>query len=174
MTFRAIVVTLCMMFSTQPQFAADNPVFPSLEAADLNKQKIQLPGGLAGEVNVLLVAFQREQQADIDTWLPLLPTLVKKHSKLSYYEMPVISRSNFLMRWIIDNGMRGGIPDKQQRARTITLYLDKKPFLKTLEISSEDQIYVLLVNKSGEVLWRTEGLASQAKLESLEAYLDAR
>jgi hypothetical protein len=163
-----------MMFPAQSYFAAEAAIFPSLEASDLNKQKIHLPSGLAGELNVLLVAFQREQQADIDTWLPLLPGLVKKHPKLSYYEIPVISRSNFLLRWIIDNGMRGGIPDKQQRARTITLYLDKKPFLKKLGISAEDRICVLLVNKSGEVVWRAEGVASQAKLESLEAYIDGR
>jgi hypothetical protein len=160
-----------MMSLAQPQFAARNPVFPSLEATDLNKRKLQLPGGLAGEVNILLVAFQREQQDDINTWLPLLPALVKRNPKLAYYEIPVISRSNFLLRWVINNGMRGGIPDKEQRARTITLYLDKKPFLKALEISSEDQIYVLLVNKSGEVLWRTEGVVSQEKLESLRVFL---
>lgn len=76
MNFRAIVVTLCIMFSAQPHFAADNPVWPSLEGSDLNKRKIQLPGGLAGEMNVLLVAFQREQQKDVDTWLPLLPAVV--------------------------------------------------------------------------------------------------
>ncbi len=173
MNFKAIGVTLCIMFSAQPHFAADNPVWPSLEGSDLNKRKIQLPGGLAGELNVLLVAFQREQQNDVDTWLPLLPALMKAHPKLAYYEIPVISRSNSLLSWIIDNGMRGGIPDKQQRARTITLYLDKKPFLKTLEISSEDRIYILVVNKNGKVLWRTEGVASQEKLESLEAFLNA-
>lgn len=172
MNCRAIVVTLCIMFSTQPHFAAGNPVFPSLEASDLNKRKIQLPGGLAGELNVLLVAFQREQQKDVDTWLPLLPALMKAHPKLAYYEIPVISRSNPLLRWIIDNAMRGGIPDQEQRAHTITLYLDKKPFLKTLEISSEDRIYILVVNKSGKVLWRTEGVASPEKLESLEAFLN--
>ena len=105
--------------------------------------------------------------------IALLPALVKAHPKLAYYEIPVISRSNSLLRWIIDNGMRGGIPDKEQRARTITLYLDKKPFLKTLEISSEDRIYILVVNKNGKVLWRTEGVASQEKLESLEAFLNA-
>ena len=172
MNFRAIGMTLSIMFWTQPHFAAGNPVWPSLQASDLNKRKIELPGGLAGELNVLLVAFQREQQKDVDTWLPLLPALVKAHPKLAYYEIPVISRSNSLLRWIIDNGMRGGIPDKQQRARTITLYLDKKPFLETLEISSEDRIYVLVVNKSGKVLWRTEGVASQEKLESLAAFLN--
>ena len=76
MNFTAIGMTLSIMFWTQPHFAAGNPVWPSLQASDLNKRKIELPGGLAGELNVLLVAFQREQQKDVDTWLPLLPAVV--------------------------------------------------------------------------------------------------
>jgi hypothetical protein len=170
--FPAIVFTL--LFWTGSAVAATSPVFPSIEASDLNKRKIQMPGGLEGEWNLLLLGFERDQQDGIDTWLPLLPVLVEQHPKLAYYEIPVISKSNFMLRWIIDGGMRRGIPDKEQRARTFTLYLDKKPFLETLQIGSEDQIRVLLVKKSGEVVWRTEGVASQGKLEYLEAFLDGR
>jgi hypothetical protein len=154
--------------------AASNPKFPSLTAADLNKQEVRLPGGLSGDWNLLLIAFQREQQKDIDTWLPVLPAVVQKHPNLAYYELPVISRMNFMMRWFVNTGMRNGIPDKQQRGRTITLYLDKKPFRDTLQIPSEDNIYALLVNKAGEVVWRTEGTVSEEKLRSLENFLNAR
>lgn len=153
---------------------AEQEVFPAMEATDLNKQSIRLPGGLAGELNLLLMAFERRQQADIDTWLGPLPALAGKHSQLAYYEIPVISRMNFVMRWVIDNGMRGGIPDKAQRARTITLYLDKKLFLAALDINSEQEIHALLVNRAGVVVWRSTGVASEEKLRSLEAFLDAQ
>jgi hypothetical protein len=150
---------------------AGQPMFPTLEATNLNKQTLQFPGGLAGDLNLLLVAFQREQQADIDTWLPALPAVTVRHPNFSYYEIPVIERMNFMMRWVIATGMRGGIPDKQQRARTVTLHLDKKPFESALQIDSEKTIYALLINKKGEVVWREQGRASESKLESLEAFL---
>ena len=111
-------------------------IFPKLEADNLNKQMVQLPGGLAGDLNLMLIAFERAQQADIDTWLPHLPGVAVRHPNFAYYELPVIERMNFLMRWTINTGMRGGIPDKQQRARTITLYLDKKPLKSALQIES--------------------------------------
>jgi len=149
----------------------DLPTFPALEASNLNKQKMQFPQGLAGERNLVLLGFQREQQEDIDTWLAPLPALTKLHPDLAFYELPVIDRPNFLLRWIIDTGMRSGIPDKQQRARTITLYLDKKKFLKELQIESEKTIYALLIDKTGKVLWRAEGKADTSKLQSLEAFL---
>ncbi|MEO5926651.1 MAG: hypothetical protein ABIR70_22745 [Bryobacteraceae bacterium] len=146
-------------------------VFPALEADNLNKQKLQLPGDLAGDLNLLLIGFQREQQTDIDTWLAPLPGVVIRHPNLAYYELPVIDRTNFMLRWVINTGMRGGIPDKQQRARTVTLYLDKKPFRAALQIESENTIHALLINKKGEVMWRAQGRADEGKLESLEAFL---
>jgi hypothetical protein len=83
-------------------------VFPNLKADNLNKQKLELPGGLAGDLNLLLVGFQREQQADIDTWLAPLPGVVNRHPHFAYYELPVIDRTNFMLRWVINTGMRGG------------------------------------------------------------------
>ena len=80
---------------------------------------------------------------------------------------------NGLVRFFINNGMKGGIPDKQQRERTITLYIDKEPFKKALGIVSESTIYAFLIDKSGKVLWRQEGLFTEAKGKSLEAALAA-
>ena len=78
---------------------------------------------------------------------------------------------NRMVRWFINNGMRGGIPAKDQRARTITLYIDKEPFKKSLGLGDENQIYAVLIDKSGKVLWKEEGLYSDAKGKSLEAAL---
>ena len=67
--------------------------------------------------------------------------------------------------------MRGGIADRQQRARTITLYLDKEPFKKAMGVGPEDRIYALLVDKTGRILWRAEGVFTEAQGKSLVAAL---
>ena len=125
----------------------------------------------------MLVAFQRSQQRDVDTWLKELPriqSLVQSSNPgFAYYEIPTIARLNAMARWFIDNGMRGGIPDKYQRVRTITLYIDKAPFENALAIPSEDRIYALQVTKSGDVLWRAEGVYSEDKGKQLERFLRA-
>ena len=138
-------------------------VFPNVEGSNLNGQKFRLPQDLEGRVNIVLVAFQREQQADIDTWLTALDSLLKDHSDLNYYELPTISRMNPVIRWFITRGMRGGIDDPGARHRTITLFIDKKPFREALNIPHEDTIYILLVDPQGHVLWRTEGVYSDNK-----------
>lgn len=150
---------------------AQEPQFPQITSANLNGVKLQMPGDFAGERNLLLIAFQQDQQKDVDTWLKAMPAIARDRASFRYYELPTLSKMNPMVRFFIDNGMRGGIPDKQQRARTITLYIDKEPFKKSLGLGPEDRIYSVLVDKTGRILWREEGLFSEAKGKSLEAAL---
>jgi hypothetical protein len=44
--------------------------FPQLAARDLGGREVALPAGLPGERNVVIVAFRREQQRLVDSWVP--------------------------------------------------------------------------------------------------------
>lgn len=140
--------------------------FPPLTASNLAGQTLSLPADFGGKRNLLLIAFERRQQQNVDTWLHQM----KRYENVSgfhYFELPTIERMNPVTRWFIDNGMRRGIPDPGQRARTVTLYLDKDPFCQSLRITDQKQIYALLVDPSGTVLWRAEGDFDEAKGASL-------
>jgi hypothetical protein len=141
--------------------------FPQLQASNLEKRSLNLPGDFEGSRNLLLVAFQREQQAQVDTWLREMKRFEEVDPSFRYYELPTIQSPNRLLRWIIDTGMRRGIPDPKARARTITLYIDKAPFLKALGITDEKRIYCFLVDRTGRVLWRAEGVFEESKGLSL-------
>jgi hypothetical protein len=103
--------------------AAPGGTFPRLIAANLEKETFSLPEDFAGDRNLLLIAFQREQQQNVDTWLNQMKRF-EHSSGFLYYELPTIDRLNPIARWFINSGMRRGIPDRNARARTITLYLD--------------------------------------------------
>jgi hypothetical protein len=59
------------------------------------------------------------------------------------------------------------------RERTITLYLDKRSFREALQLPGEDDIYVLLLDRRGQVLWRTEGSFALEKGDALTATVQA-
>lgn len=142
--------------------------FPRVEGQNLEGQRFVLPGDFQGDLNVVLVAFKREQQRDVDSWTPFLTTIVEGRRDVRVYEVPTLGRRYRLMRSFIDGGMRGGIPDKAVRAATITLYIDKSPFRDALKLRDEERIVVLLVDRDGRVLWRAEGpfaVESGARLE---------
>lgn len=46
--------------------------FPDVSGSNLLRQKLELPAGFEGELNVVLIAFQQWQQRLVDTWLPFV------------------------------------------------------------------------------------------------------
>jgi hypothetical protein len=148
--------------------------FPQVNGDNLQRNNFKLPRDFEGDLNILLIAFQRWQQTAIDTWLPLVQQLERTHEGVRYYELPTIQRLNRLARTFINEGMRAGIPDQTARERTITLYVDKIAFRQALELPHEDDIYVLLVDRQGRVLWRASGPFSSDEGRSLAKSIEER
>lgn len=153
-------------------FSLESKLFPRINGTNLEGDQLMIPQDLEGKKKLLVVAYKRKQQEDINTWLEASTELLKKYPDFSVYEIPVLKKFNFLMRFNINNGMRYGIGSKEQRERTITLYLDKEQFNSTLNIDSEDTIYAFLLNENNEIIWRTQGLATQSYIYELEEYLE--
>ena len=147
--------------------------FPRVEGSNLEGKRFALPTDFEAEYNVVLVAFRREQQADVDSWLPFLREQNVAARGVRVYELPTLSRSYRWMRGFIDGGMARGIPEKATREATITLYIDKTPFKKALAILTEDRIIALIVARDGRVLWRADGKFSSAFGSEFSAMLDS-
>lgn len=147
--------------------------FPGVNATTLSGREFTLPSGLEGDVNIVALAFQMWHQNEVDTWMPLLEQLERRLPVVRVYELPVLRSMNRFSQWMIDSGMRGGISDPATRARTITLYLDKQRFRQALGLPDEDHIYLLVVDRDGEVHWQTRGPYSPEKAASLLAAVEA-
>ncbi len=147
--------------------------FPSVAGINLKGEEILLPQGFAGRLNLVAVAFEREQQADVDTWIGASEGL-GSGADLRFYEVPTIFEAGAVFRLWVNNGMRAGIPAPEARARTITVYLDREAFLKTLAIPDMTSIHVFLLDDAGRVLWRTAGAATAEKLDELQRKLDTQ
>jgi len=150
-----------------PVASAEIPHFPKVTASNLESQEFSLPSQFEGERNLVLIAFEREQQKDVDSWLPAAKRIEEHDPRFRYYELPTIERVNALARWFINSGMRRGIPDRKSRERTITLYLDKQAFCRALHIENPKAIHAFLVDRSGTVLWQAEGDFDGDKGETL-------
>lgn len=150
-------------------YKKDTKAFPKIKAVNLEGTEFNLPQDFKGKLNILVIAFKREQQTDVNTWIDETKSLLNKYPNLGFYEIPTIEPLNFFKRLIINNGMRGGIPNKSQREETITLYLDKPSFKQALGINTEDDIFVALVKPDGTLVWTATGIASGKKLNSLES-----
>ena len=140
---------------------------PLVNGKNLLRQKMTFPRDFAGEMNLVFIAFQRWHQNQVDSWVSLAENLASEFPMFQYYEFPTVYRMNRLSQMFLNEGMRAGIPDEGTRGRTVTLYMNKRPFRAALAIPDESEIAVMLFDRQGQVLWRSSGAFSVEKGEGL-------
>jgi hypothetical protein len=152
---------------------AQSPVgrMPTVTAQNLSETTFILPAQLPAARTLVLMAFEREQQVLLNTWVDALSL---KDNKLPWIETPVIGKGYGLFRVFIDNGMRRGIPDPALRERTITLYTDPAALRRDMGLSGDGkEVWVLVVDRTGLVLAQAPGSYSADKAKPLLEALNA-
>ena len=94
---------------------------------------------------------------EVDSWSALAEEMEKKYEDLVYYELPTLQNGGSFYKIFLNEGMRAGIPNPKTRERTITLYLDKSDFRAALDMTDEEHIYVLVVDRQGKEFFRARG-----------------
>jgi hypothetical protein len=171
--FALCALLLPAAHATQNGETSKPAVFPALTSYSLDKTKLNLPSSLAGQLNLLLISFQPEQQTQIDTWMPLAQAFQHTNFNFRWYRMPVSGPVNFIFRWWDNSSMRSDETDPETWPWIVPLYVDKNSFRRDLQIPNERQIAIRLVNKEGRVLWRAEGPLTPDKRASLTAAIAA-
>ena len=137
------------------------PIFPSLSGENLNGKKFNLPQDFPADKTLLLIAFEREQQVVLDSWSQGLDL---PNSQIPWVELPIIPTPYVLGSFIIDSGMRRGIPNLKIRDKVITLYTDREAFAKSMGFDFDPQgAYVAVVDRSGKSLGMVKGAFSEEK-----------
>ncbi len=148
----AAVVTACRHSPIRAVTEDGAMLFPSVSGENLHGEQVTFPDDLKGNPALVLVAFKREQQAEVDTWLAEIGAFEAAIPGIRVVETPTISSARWgWMAWFIDGGMRSGIPDGAARARTITLYTDVAKFRETLGMETDGQIYAVLLDSNARV-----------------------
>jgi hypothetical protein len=146
--------------------------FPDVTADSLSKQTLHLPADFGPGDTLVLIAFERNQQKDVDTWTAAEVALARQQTEFRFYEIPVLPWRDVFYRWWLNTAMRSGTPDEAARKRTVPVYLNKEGFRNSLQITTEKTISVLLLNKSGQVVWRTVGDWTEEKQRAMVYALD--
>ena len=144
---------------------------PMVAGRDIDGNDFVVPTDFAGELNLVLMAFTREHQNDVNTWLPHTRELEAAWQGFRVYEVPTLWEMNWFQRRQLDFWMSTGIQDPLARATTITLYTDLQAMQSALALPDLDTIQILLVDRNGVVVWRSAGTFSEAKFEDLTATL---
>lgn len=151
--------------------AATTVSFPQLAARDLGGRDVALPAGLPGERNVVLIAFRRDQQQLVDSWVPRLEQRAAADPGLRFVELPALELQWEPARQAIDGGMAAAIRDQAARRRTLTVYTDLRRVTVPLGIDDRSTIWLCLVDRAGRVAWRGSGGLDPATAAALDTAL---
>lgn len=139
--------------------------FPEVKAETLEGKPQSVPGSARGKVTLVAVAFLRENQGQLDSWLNPFAEKFGKRDEFMFYEVPMISSGYKFMKFIIDGGMRGGLPDFKHK-HVVTMYGDVEKYTAALQIDPRNG-HAFLLDQSGIIRWQGEGYAGQEELKEL-------
>lgn len=133
--------------------------FPGITAQSLAGNTVTLPDDAMGKVTLIAIAFERNAQAMIDSWINKVESEFEDE-KIWIFEIPMIDSPIWRpMRAIIDSGMRGGIP-RHKHGHVITYYGDSTTFRTMLGMEDRSLAYLFLLDDKGIIRWEGEGFAS--------------
>ena len=143
---------------------------PVLNGKYLTGRAATLPDDSKGKVALLAFGFSYDSRHAVEDWVEHFRKDFGKDSRVTFYEIPVISGAAQLGKWFIDSGMRKGTP-RELHENVITIYGGADPWKKYLGYKQADDAYLVLLDQSGAVRWHYAGKFDAAAFRELEAAL---
>ena len=139
--------------------------FPEVTAESLAKTRESIPESARGKVALIAVAFLQQSQPQVDSWLGPFTERFGSKEGFIFYEVPMISSGYKFMRFVIDSGMRGGIP-KEKHKNVVTMYGDVEKYMNALNLDARYG-YAFLLDREGIIRWQGQGFSTSDALKEL-------
>jgi hypothetical protein len=159
----------CALAAPQNPQVAPAAVLPTVTATALDRQKVTVPEAFTRPFNLLILFFQRDQQAVVDSWAVAMASA--PDPRLQTWLLPISQRENGLYQWWLNASFRGELTASEPRRYTVPLYVDKRQFLGSLQVATEQEVAVLVTDKAGHVVWRSAGPITDSKKADLASFL---
>jgi hypothetical protein len=141
---------------------------PSVTGSNLDIELLAFPAAFAGEVNLVVMPFDREQQVSALEYVPLFQSLAAENPGVAYYSLAALPDLAAPIRLMVTGGMNMAVSEPAIRRVTIIFYLENQPeFIRALNVSDTEAIQVFIFNRAGEVLHQQSGDYSDAAAQTL-------
>lgn len=141
--------------------------FPQVQGCNLNDHEIVLPRDVDGECVLVIITYKRWHQDFIDTWTPYLDQLAEQFQRLKVYYLSMFKPRKQFMQVIIAGYMKRRYTSKAEQASHMLVYTDIDAFNLSLDIPTTKAMYLLLIDRTGQVLWCGQNTFDQQQFDSL-------
>ena len=140
---------------------------PTATGTALDGHSVSLPRDLSPRATILILGFSRNSQDATTAWEKPVRTSFATPD-IGFFDMPFLEDAPTLIRPLIVRAIRKQVPDVL-KPRFVPLTSGESAWKQSAGFnpSAPDAAYVLLVDRSGRVLWQTHEPFSQARFDQL-------
>ncbi len=151
---------------------AQGDAFPQLRGTNLLLETVHIPDDLAGTYQLLVIAYDTEQQPLVNEWLAPLEALNARYPQLGGYYVPLLPQETADAALFIIGGMTAVASGDDDRARTVVTFTDVEAFNALVAVEGRDTVRLFLLDEHGTIHWQGSGPYAPDTLAALEAALD--
>lgn len=170
---RPTVKTLCtlaLVCAAIPTVCQNGVHVPPMHGTALSGDQITFPDALTGKVNVVVVGFSHSSQGQLSNWGRLIQADYGRSTDVNYFELAMLAGAPHMLRGMIIKRMGSSVPF-DERPHYIPVLEGEPAWRATAHYDRPDDAYVLLVDRTGLVLWQTEGEATNQAYASLKEHV---
>lgn len=158
------------LFDPQAGRAFDAPRIPQEHSQSLAGQIVELPGAFAGRRGVLVVGFSQESRDQVTAWGKLLSPDFAHSADVAYFQVAQFAGVPRILRgWVIKK-VKASVPERAQ-AHFLVVTEHESEWKSITGYASADDAYVIVIDSSGAVRWKTHGAPTDAAYADLKQHL---
>jgi hypothetical protein len=151
---------------------------PVIKSETISKKDITIPADLKGKFSLLCFASSQKAQPDLESWLePVYQKFVAKTGimddmyDVNVFFIPVLTGTNLTFKASIKRKFDENV-QSDLKEHVIFCTENSKQVLASLNIQDDDVPYLFLLDKDGNVIYKTSGKYSDEKFEKIDDLLE--
>lgn len=128
---------------------------PKMDGETLDGIARSYPKDFNGMPTIMLILFDRDQQAQLDGWVAAMDDLP---DGVGLVEIALIGKVGGIAKFFIKGGMKDAIENDDARlARMMPYFGDADKVIKRMKITDKSDVMAVLLSPSGKVFWQSSG-----------------
>jgi hypothetical protein len=165
---RTLSAAALVAFALTATAATSVTTIPASTGTALDGHIITLPRDLPGRATVLILGFSKSSADNTTAWEKPVRTTLATNPSIGFYDIPFLEDAPSFIRPFILRSIRKQVPDAL-KPNFVPLTSGQSTWkqLTGFTPSAPDAAYVLLVDRSGNVLWQTHDPFTPSRFDEL-------
>lgn len=147
-------------------------IFPEISCSNLNDKSIVIPKNTKGKVTILALAYSKEAENDLKTWLqPAYDKFINQNQAMPYdvnlFFIPMFTGAKAASA----NSAKEKIKketDPELHPYILIYKGELEKYKSALGMDKKDTPYFFILDENGKIIYKTSGAYSDEKMDELE------